>query len=53
MYNNNSKVNFKITILRSSLCYYSYAYILVKGTILITEAGAGGAASAGNGNSKQ
>ena len=35
-HNTNSKIKFKTSILRSSLCYYSDAYILVGGTIAIT-----------------
>ena len=38
-YNVNSQIKFKTTMLKSSLCDYSEAYILVKGTITITEAG--------------
>ena len=38
-YNVNSQIKFKTTMLKSSLCDYSYAYVLVKGTIAITEAG--------------
>ena len=40
MYNNNSDIRFKTTILKSILCDYSVAYILAKGTITITAAGA-------------
>ena len=36
IHNTNSKIKFKTSILRSSLCYYSDAYILVGGTIAIT-----------------
>ena len=43
-YNVNSQIKFKTTMLKSSLCDYSDAYILVKGTIAIT--GAGGDAAA-------
>ena len=43
-YNVNSQIKFKTTMLKSSLCDYSDAYILVKGTITITGAGADGAA---------
>ena len=43
-YNVNSQVKFKTTMLKSSLCDYSDAYILVKGTITITGAGADAAA---------
>ena len=32
-------INFKTTMLRSNLCDYADSYILVKGTITITEAG--------------
>ena len=38
-YNVNSQINFKTTMLKSSLCDYSDAYILVKGTITINGAG--------------
>ena len=38
-YNVNSQIKFKSTMLKSSLCDYSDAYILVKGTITITGAG--------------
>ena len=37
-YNVNSKIKFKTTILKSSLCDYSDSYILVKGEITITGA---------------
>ena len=43
-YNVNSQVKFKTAMLKSSLCDYSDAYILVKGTITITGAGADAAA---------
>ena len=39
MYNANSDIRFKNTTLKSSLCDYSDAYILVKGRITITGAG--------------
>ena len=38
-YNVNSQIKFKTTMLKSSLCDYSDACILVKGTITITGAG--------------
>ena len=38
-YNVNSQIKFKSTMLKSSLCDYSDAYILVKGKITITGAG--------------
>ena len=37
--NTNSDIRFKTTMLKSSLCDYSDAYILVKGRITITGAG--------------
>ena len=43
-YNVNSQIKFKTTMLKSSLCDYSDAYILVKGAITITGAGAYAAA---------
>ena len=39
VYNTNSDIRFKTTILKSSLCDYSDAYIIFKGTIAITGAG--------------
>ena len=45
-YNVNSQIKFKTTILKSSLCDYSDAYIIVKGTITVNNtAGAGAAAN--------
>ena len=38
-YNVNSQIKFKTTILKSNLCDYSDAYILVKGKIIITRRG--------------
>ena len=38
-YNVNSQIKFKTPMLKSSLCDYSDAYILVKGTITLTGAG--------------
>ena len=40
VYNVNSQIKFKNTMLKSSLCDYSDAYILVKGKITIAGAGA-------------
>ena len=34
--NNNNNIKFKTTMLLSSLCYYSYAHMLVKRTITVT-----------------
>ena len=44
MYNVNSDIRFKTTMLKSSLCDYSGAYTLVKGRITITGAEADAAA---------
>ena len=38
MYNTSNQINFKTSMLRSSLCDYSDAYILVIGTITIADA---------------
>ena len=40
IYSINSDISFKTTMLKSSLCDYSNAYILVKGAITITGTGA-------------
>ena len=50
-YNVNSQIKFKTTMLKSSLCYYSDAYILVKGTISVNNTAAQGA-TANNTNKK-
>ena len=50
-YNVNSQIKFKTTMLKSSLCNYSDAYILVKGTITVNNTAAQGAA-ANNTNKK-
>ena len=39
MYNENKSIRFKTPMLRSNLCDYSDAYMLVKGTITVTAAG--------------
>ena len=44
-YNINSQIKFKTTMLKSSLCDYSDAYILVKGTISVNKTAAAGAAA--------
>ena len=36
-YNVNSQIKFKTTMLKSSLCDFSNAYILVKGTITVND----------------
>ena len=50
-YNVNSQIKFKTTMLKSSLCDYSDAYILVKETISVNNTAAQGAA-ANNTNKK-
>ena len=50
-YNVNSQFEFKSTMLKSSLCDYSDAYILVKGTITVADISAAGAV-ANNTNKK-
>ena len=44
-YNVNSQIKFKTTMLKSSLCDYSDAYILVKGIISVNNNAADGAAA--------
>ena len=36
-YNQDNKIRFKTSMLRLSLCHYSDAYILVKGTITVAQ----------------
>ena len=50
--NTNSDISFKITMVRSSLCDYSDAYILVKGRATIIGAGADTAARTANERNK-
>ena len=50
-YSPNKKIRFKIAMLRSSLCDYSDAYILVKGNVTVNNTAADGAA-ANNTNKK-
>ena len=54
-YNVNSQIKFKTTMLKSSLCDYSDAYILVKGTISVnnTAAAAAAASAAVNNTNKK
>ena len=47
-YNVNSQIKFKTTMLKSSLCDYSDAYILVKGTISANNTAAAGATANNN-----
>ena len=42
MYNTGSQIKFNTSMLRSSLCDNSDAYILGRGTITVTEVAAGG-----------
>ena len=51
-YNVNNQIKFKTTMLKSSLCDYSDAYILVKGTITINGRGADAAARQADERSK-
>ena len=44
-YNENKSIRFKTPMLRSSLCDYSDAYILVKGTITVAAPGANNGAN--------
>ena len=44
-YNENKSIRFKTPMLRSSLCDYSDAYILVKGKITVTALGANNSAN--------
>ena len=37
IYNTNKQIRFKTSILRSELCDYSDAYIVVRGTINVTD----------------
>ena len=50
-YNVNSQIKFKTTVLKSSLCDYSDAYILVKGVIAVNNTAAANA-NANNTNKK-
>ena len=50
-YNVNSQIKFKTTMLKSSLCDYSDAYIVVKGTTTVNNT-AGDGAAANNINKK-
>ena len=40
----NSNIRFKISMVRSNLCYYSDAYILVRGTIAVPKTAVRGVA---------
>ena len=51
-YNANKQIKFKTTMLKSSLCDCSDAYILVKGTIEVNDTSVAGAA-ANNTNKKK
>ena len=47
-YSPNKQIRFKTSMLRSSLCDYSDAYIFVKGNITVNNADADGAAAIKN-----
>ena len=49
MYNKDNQIRFKTSMLRSSLCDYSDASILVKGTITFANTAAQGQANNGEG----
>ena len=48
LYSPKKQIRFKTSMLRSSLCDYSDAYILVKGNITVNNADADGAAAIKN-----
>ena len=52
-YNTNSQIKFKTSMLKSSLCDYSDAYILVSGTITVVGARADDAARVTDGKNEQ
>ena len=52
-YNTNSQIKFKTTLLKSSLCDYSNAYIRARGIVKVIGKGATTAAIANDGNNKQ
>ena len=52
-YNVNSQIKFKTTMLKSSLCDYSDAYILVKGAISVNNTAGAGAVVNNNNNNKK
>ena len=51
-YSPNKQIRFKTSMLRSSLCDYSDAYILVKGNITVNNTAAAAASAANNTNKK-
>ena len=51
-YSPNKQIRFKTAMLRSSLCDYSDAYILVKGNITVNNTAAAAASAANNTNKK-
>ena len=52
-YNTSNQVRFKTSMLKSGLCDYNDAYILVSGTITVVGAGANAATIATDRNNKQ
>ena len=53
VYSPNKQIRFKTAMLRSSLCDYSDAYILVKGNITVNNTAAAAAAAAANNTNKK
>ena len=53
MYNTNSQIKFKASMLKSNFCDYSDAYILVKGDITVVGVGTTDAARQTDRNDKQ
>ena len=51
-YSPNKQIKFKTSMLRSSLCDYSDAYIFVQENITVNNTAGGGAAAANNTNKK-
>ena len=51
-YSSDNQIRFKTKMLRSSLCDYSDAYILVKGNITVNNTAAAAASAANNTNKK-
>ena len=52
VYNTNNQIKFRTTMLKPSLCDYSNAYIIVKGTITVNDTAAADA-NANNVNKKK
>ena len=52
-YSPNKQIRFRTTMLRSSLCDYSDAYILAKGNVSVKNTAVAGAAAAANNTNKK